>query len=105
MCEVTYFENMTSAQLIYGINDQTTMVYWINTNYMNSSIARDYEDKLVDEAKVYKENICINIKEFYIEDEGTRWLIEFENSGAYYSIYVMNVLEEEIEYIIQNLFF
>lgn len=103
--EVIIFENMPATQLIYGNEYENTIVYWSSLNYLRSSVAKDYEDKLISETQLYKDNIPIDLKKYLVENDETRWLIEFENLGIYYSIYVMNMSEIEVYTIVENLFF
>ena len=103
--ESTVYVDMPGAHIIYGNEDNITMTYWIRTNYLNGSLSKDYEDKLVNEKQLIKENISINMKEYLVDDEGIRWLIEFEHKGIFYSVYTMNISEEETETIVNNLFF
>lgn len=103
--EVSFFENMTTVQLIYGKESETTIVYWIKMNSSENSFARDYEDELIKEVQLFKEDIVIDIKEFRVENAETRWLVDFENAGTYYSIYILNMSEKEVRTIVDNLFF
>ena len=105
LMESAIYLDMPGVHMIYGNKEIITMAYWIRPNYLDGSLSKDYEDEIVEEKQLFKDNIVIDVKEYFVDDEGTRWLIEFEYKDVFYSIYTMNISEAENDTIIQNLFF
>lgn len=103
--EATIIRDMPGTQIIYENEGKNTIIYWIKPNYLKSSLVKDYEDKIINETEILRNNIRINVKEYFVEKEGKRWLITFEYNEIFYSVYIMNVLEKEVEVMIEKLFF
>lgn len=103
--EATTYKDMPGTQIIYETEGKNTIIYWIKPNYLKGSLSQDYEDKLLKETQLQKNNLSISIKEYVVENEGKRWLVEFEYMETYNSIYLMNMSGKETEAIVQNLFF
>lgn len=101
--EFYIFEDMPAAYLIYGNQDGTVLSYWIRPNYMSSSWTKDVEDQLLDESQIELENLSVNIKKYAVDNNEVRWLIQFDYQDVNYSMYIMNVHEEDIEKIIKSI--
>lgn len=94
------------ADLCYVGNKQQTIVYSIYPNYRTGSIGHDVEDKLINEYELDVENTAINVKEYLIEEnQSSRYKASFVYQNIYYFLEINNINKQEVDKIIENLFF
>lgn len=95
---------MQIAEVIYQYKD-STVAYFINASYKNSSWGVDVEDKLIDSYTKEIEDCEVKIKVYEVlNSKKTRCSASFQYNGLeYFLIGTMSV--EEFNAIINNLFF
>ncbi|MEO2239142.1 DUF4367 domain-containing protein [Dorea sp. YH-dor226] len=95
---------MQIAEVLYQYKN-STVVYFINASYKNSSWGVDVEDKLIDSYTKEVENCEIKIKVYEVlNSKKTRCSASFQYNGLeYFLIGTMSV--EEFDAIVNNLFF
>ena len=95
-CIRLYYEDATGNSISYSII----------TNHRDGSINLNVEDKLKRE---FEKNIAgtdIKIQEYIVEENNeNRWMINFIYENIQYSIMLTEISEEEINKIIENLYF
>ena len=101
--EACIYDDLSVAQMIYTKNSEVKIIYWIHTNYKDSSVVKDYEDILIEEYELKKGNTIFDIKMYEVENEEVRGLIQFEYREISYSVYIMNTNKSEIKSIVENL--
>lgn len=103
---ITLAEGTQNACMCYYGKSEEVITYTIFPNYRTGSIGRDVEDELVDEYEKVIQNATINIKKYLIEDSGqSRYKASFEYQNAYYFLEMNNLENQEVEKIIENLYF
>lgn len=92
------------ATLFYKYENEIIR-YTMYMNSKDSSLGQKAVDKLLDEDIVMNGEKEINVKEYEVKDqEGKRYIAEFEDKGIQYQL--KGVMEkEEFEKILKNLFF
>lgn len=92
------------ATLFYKYENEIIR-YTMYMNSKDSSLGQKAVDKLLDEYIVMNGEKEINVKEYEVKDqEGKRYIAEFEDKGIQYQL--KGVMEkEEFEKILKNLFF
>lgn len=104
--ELIITEGAENIYLNYiGVNEES-IVYFIYPNYRAGSIGRDVEDELIDEYEKVVSDNTITIKEYLIEDnQESRYKASFEYLNVHYYLEIHNVESQEVEKIIENLYF
>lgn len=105
LLEANILEDLTKINLLYGSNDIVRVSYNIVLMYREGSWAKDIEDELIDRYVVVKDGHAIEITEFLVDSEDTRWLIQFTCEDLNYRIQVSNVEEDEVKKIIEYMSF
>lgn len=99
-------KEIQNARLYYEGDNEQRITYYIVTDYREGSINIDVEDKLVQEYAKTKDGTNVKVQEYYVEENDTsRWLIRFNDQNAQYWILAMGIEEQEIDKIIENLYF
>lgn len=99
--EETQYVNMT-----YQGSENRTIVYEMISNYRTGSFGRDVEDILLEVFTKEVEKTKILIKHYIVEEnQEERWVLEFSENSVYYFIQMYNLNEEEVNKIIENLYF
>ena len=91
--------------MLYGEKDDVKISYIIRPNYRESSWGKDIEDELLEESKIMVNDIEISLKKYRIAENMERWLVGFEYKNTSYSIMMMDLNREEVENIINGLYF
>lgn len=95
-----------TVYMMYEKKDESAISFVIIPNHRVGSTGNDKEDTLLEEYTKEVGNNIINIKHYYIEDNGDwRWSAEFEYQNVYYFLNMYNINELEMEKIIENLYF
>lgn len=98
--------DIQSARLYYSDTKDTTISYYLTTNHRDASINMDVEDKLLQEYEKKINDIVITIQEYEVEENDTkRWTANFVYGNAQYSIMMMGIKKQEVEKIVENLYF
>lgn len=103
--EMNIFQDIPKINILYGTKDCIQIICDILPNYRECSITKDIEDSLVNKYKMTNERIEINVSEYLVNGNETRWLLQFEYKDFYYWIYVFGVEENEIIRIVENMYF
>lgn len=99
-------EEIQGINLIYGKDDETSIVYFIRPNYRTGSIGADIEDQLKQKYEMQVSGVNVWIKKYNVdEDNNERWSIEFTYKDVQYFMRMVDVEEKEVEKIVKNLFF
>lgn len=99
--KATQYINMT-----YQGEKNEVITYVIRPNYNIGSVSSDIEDVLVEEYKMEVEGRNIYVKHFQVSENGEdRWVLEFTEESIYYFIQICNLEKNEVEKIIDNLYF
>lgn len=98
--------NTQCASLYYEDVQGNSMSCSIITNHREGSVNIDVEDQLKREYEKKVEDTVINIQEYAIKDSSmNRWMINFSYNNAQYSIVLTDMEEQEVDKIIDNLYF
>ncbi len=104
--EATFSADLQSVNLIYEINDNTSIIYVIRPNYREASLGIDIEDKKIQEYELIINGIEMTITEYDIaESVKNRWSIRFVYRDVQYLLRVTNMNQGEVEKILNNLRF
>lgn len=104
--EASIDPNLQSARLHYSDETEKSIMYYVSTNYRESSIGMDVEDKFVTESEREINGVNIQTKEYLIEESQVhKWVIDFSYDNAQYSIMIIGIDEDEVNNIIENLYF
>lgn len=94
------------AQICYEGTGGKVVLYRIVTDYRTGSVSMDIEDRLIQEYDEEIEDIVVSFKEYEVKgDETRRWSVTFVYKDAQYSIILTGIDKEEVEKIIENLYF
>ena len=103
---IDFTDNAQNVYMGYSGENQETIVYSIYPNYRTGSIGRDVEDEWVDEFEKVVSDVTISIKEYLIEEnQSSRFKASFEYQNVYYFLEMNNIEKQEVEKIIENLYF
>lgn len=91
--------------MLYGEAQGVKISYVIRPNYRESSWGKDIEDELLEESKIMVNDIEISLKKYRVTENTERWLVGFEYQNTSYSIMLMDLNEEEVDNIINGLYF
>lgn len=92
--------------LLYQGNENRIIIFDIIPNYKMGSTGSDIEDDILREYSRRISEIEILVKHCKVQENGEeRWVLEFTKDNIYYYIQICNVNEEEVETIIDNLYF
>lgn len=104
--EVDIEENLQYARLCYADSEEGRIAYRIITKHRDSSSGADVEDDLVREYKKEINQVVVNIQEYLVKDNNSmRWKVSFTYKDAQYSIMISGTTVEEVEKIVENLYF
>lgn len=99
-------EGIQSARLYYTDNEGRKIYYYIFTNHRSGSIGIDVEDKILQEYEKELEEVVIKVQEYLVsESDERRWIASFVYKNSQYSIMMMGIGENEVNKIIENLYF
>lgn len=104
--EMTVEEEIQSARLHYQDDKVGQIAYYIFSNNRTASMGMDVEDKLINEYEKEVEGTSVKVKEYLIEGSNAkRWQVEFMYKDEQYLLRIMEVEADEVEKIIENLYF
>lgn len=104
--EVAIEQEIQNARLYYVDSNDRMILYYVSTNYRLGSTGIEIEDKLIEEKNKEIEETSVTIQKYLVEDDGSnRWVVSFLYKDAQYSILLHDIKEEEVEKIIENLYF
>lgn len=104
--EGTFCGEMQGVNLVYEVNEQSSLIYIIRPDYRNSSIGTDIEDEKVQEYQMKVSNVEVVVTEYVIEESGSqKWAARFVYEDVLYLLRVTDIDQREMEKIINNLHF
>lgn len=103
--EVQMGEEIQGIQMFYGIDEEVKIVYFMRPNYRISSFGKDIEDELLEEYSQENEYATIYVRKYLVDKKEERWSVQFEYKGTLYSLLIMDTSKDEVEKIVENLFF
>jgi len=104
--EIDLEKNLQFAQLSYANDRQGRLSYKLVTKHRTSSSSMDVEDELLQEYQKIIKEVDVTIQEFFVEEiELTKWKVSFTYKDAQYSIVVTGIEQQELEKIVENLYF
>lgn len=103
--EVSMGDEIQGIHIVYGEKDAARIIYWLCPKYRDGSQGKDVEDELLDEYEIELSRTIVKVEKYLIEDDTVRWRVMFEYQGVSYSMILFDISEQEVEVIIQNLYF
>lgn len=98
--------DIQGANLIYEMNNGSSIVYIIRPHYRESVMGIDIEDKKVKEYPMYVNDVEITVTNYIIEETGVqKWAARFMYEDVLYLLRVTNIDQGEMEKIVKNLHF
>ena len=98
-------EETQSINLIYGKDEMVKLTYFIRPNYRVSSFGKDIEDNLLEEYIEENEYTTIHIRKHLVDEKEERWSVQCEYNDVCYSVLILDTTREEVEKIVENLYF
>lgn len=104
--EISMDKTMQVIHMTYQGEKDKSMSYTIYLNYRTGSIGTDVEDELISEYDKEVDGNQISIRKYRIaENQTERFVITYEYKNAYYFLQTFYIDVEEIEKIVENLYF
>lgn len=104
--EATFSADLQSVNMIYEINDKTSIIYVIRPNYREASLGTDIEDEKIQDYELIVNGVEMTITEYDIAESGeNRWSVHFVYQDVQYLLRVTNMKQGEVENIVNNLRF
>lgn len=104
--EMNMGEEIQGINLTYEKDELVSIIYFIRPNYRNGSLGTDIEDQLEEKYETQVSGVNILIKKYSVdEQQNERWSIEFAYEDVQYFMRIIDMEEEEVEKIVENLFF
>lgn len=99
-------QDIQGANLIYEMQNGSSLIYIIRPEYRNSSIGTDVEDKKNQEYEMKVNGVSVTVTEYIIEETGVqKWAARFVYENVLYLLRVTDIEQKEMEKIINNLHF
>ena len=104
--EAVFSTDMQYVNMIYEINDETSIIYIIRPNYRESSYGTIIEDEKKQEYQMIVNNVEVTVTEYNIaEIAENKWSVCFVYQDIQYLLRINNMEQVKIEKIINNLGF
>lgn len=104
--EATIGNEIQGINLIYNNGEEANIIYIIRPNYRIGSLGTDIEDCKIQEYEMIVQDVEILVKQYNVEKNGeNRWTAEFGYKGVQYAFRFIGIEKEEVEKILQNLYF
>lgn len=104
--EVMIEETMQYARFYYERAGKKIISYRVMPSNRATSHMTDIEEPVIKEYQKNMQGIIVSIKQHQVkENEQERWTIEFEHQDTQYFIWIIDENEEEVEKIVENLYF
>lgn len=104
--EGAFCMGIQGVNIIYEVDNQSSIVYIIRPNYREASLGTDVEDEKTQEYTLMVNNVEATIAKYHIsETGGTRWTVTFIYEDVLYMLRITNIKQEEVEKIVQGLRF
>ena len=94
------------VNIIYEIDNCSSMIYIIRPNYREGSMGIDIEDGKVQEYQMKVSDVDVIVTEYVIEESGSqKWSAHFVYEDVLYLLRVTDIDQGEMEKIVNNLHF
>lgn len=104
--EAVIQEELQNARIYYSDQKNRNIQFSMFAKNRTSSMGTDMEDVLLREFEKDVNGTILNIKEYEVEDSKLiRWLVVFEHHDIQYSLLLMGMDEQEMNKIVENLYF
>ncbi len=103
--EVINTNEIQGINMIYGKDEKMYIRYLIRPNYRDGSWGQDVEDELLQEYEVEISNTMLEVRQYLVEKSMVRWSVCFEYKDVSYFIMIQELEQEEVEKVIENLYF
>lgn len=104
--EAVIQEELQSARMYYSDHENRNIQFGVFAKNRTSSMGTDMEDVLLHQYDKEVNGTIMNIKEYEVKDSNlTRWFVVFEYKDIQYSLLLMGIDEQEMNKIIENLYF
>lgn len=103
--DVKIGEEIQGIHMVYGIDGEVKIAYFMRPNYRESSHGIDIEDDFVEEYIEENESATIYVRKYLVDEKEERWSVQFEYKGVLYTMTIMDTSKAEVEKIVKNLFF
>ena len=108
--EIGFIEGEISKEIsrifmLYGKDEEVNISYIIRPNYRESSWGKDIEDELLEEYDMIVKDVRVQLRKYCVENQEVRWMVGFEYENVSYSMLLMHLQQEEVETIVENLYF
>ncbi len=98
-------EEIQCINLVYGNENDVKIAYIIRPNYRVSSYGKDVEDEFSEEYIKESEYATIYIRKYMLGENEERWSVQFEYKQTLYTMSITDTSKEEVEKIVENLYF
>ena len=105
LLEVNIIDNLPEINVIYGTEERLHVIFDIVIDYRSGSWSKDIEDEVLDQYIEIYNDVEIQVKKIGIRDMEERWLLQFMYEDIYYSVYLLNIEESEVEKVIDSICF
>ena len=104
--EATFDETLQYINMIYEMNDETSLSYIIRPNYREASFGTVIDDERIQEYQMKINDVDVTITEYIIIETGTqKWTVQFTYEDVVYMIRLSKIQKEEVEKVVMNLDF
>lgn len=103
--EMTISEEIQGIHMIYGKDDMAKISLFIRPNYRTSSIGKDLDENHVEEYTKETKYTTMTMRKYLSDGTEERWSVQFVYQGALYSLSVVDTNREEVDQIVENLYF
>lgn len=103
--ELTINDEIQAIHIVYGKDDDVKIGYLIRPNYRTSSMGKDMEDEFLEEVIKENEYTIINMRKYLVDETEERWSVQFEYRDVLYSMSIADTYKEEVDKIVENLYF
>ena len=104
--EAMFDENLQYINMVYEMNDETSLSYIIRPNYREASFGTVIDDERIQEYQMEVNDVDVEITEYIIMETGTKkWTVQFTYEDGVYMIRLSKVQKEEVEKVVMNLDF
>ncbi|MBQ4559621.1 MAG: DUF4367 domain-containing protein [Tyzzerella sp.] len=104
--EAMFDENLQYINMVYEMNDETSLSYIIRPNYREASFGTVIDDERIQEYQMEVNDVDVEITEYIIMETGTKkWTVQFTYEDVVYMIRLSKVQKEEVEKVVMNLDF
>ncbi len=104
--EATFNQGIQCVNMIYEMDDKTSLTYIIRPNFREASFGTVIEDEKVQEYQMTVKNVEVKVTEYRIADSGQqKWAIHFMYEDMIYMCRALDMNQDEVEKIVMNLKF